>query len=390
MGKRKSDKLETMYQNIDLKFKDASEEEIREEIREEIARGNLQIEENNNEIEKLKETIKTKQQLIEALEGKDESETSPRIQKAIEDASKELEEAQNKLKDYELKISEIKNGETNLIAYSKNKNQIKQIRTFKESIAKKLPVEIAKRDDSKAKMEAAEESLRDANTKLANEKLTMEMDQYEYNALLEQKAQAEKDVKEQTEIYKKAKDRILELQTKIGKCDLAWKTLFTGKSWDEIQRRALDPNTKFTRHIDEDTKLNRKSGIKEDKLINNIAKTVDEVRNEQEDQITNDENADLPVPTSKHPRWEKFKNFFKNAGRKLKELFVGEEPEQEEVDVSEMKNIPQEKRDQFLEELRRHVDKEYGKEIRDQKEAMYAEQHKAKAKESEPQEKDER
>lgn len=386
MGKRKSDKLETMYQNIDLKFKDASEEEIREEI----ARGNLQIEENNNEIEKLKETIKTKQQLIEALEGKDESETSPRIQKAIEDASKELEEAQNKLKDYELKISEIKNGETNLIAYSKNKNQIKQIRTFKESIAKKLPVEIAKRDDSKAKMEAAEESLRDANTKLANEKLTMEMDQYEYNALLEQKAQAEKDVKEQTEIYKKAKDRILELQTKIGKCDLAWKTLFTGKSWDEIQRRALDPNTKFTRHIDEDTKLNRKSGIKEDKLINNIAKTVDEVRNEQEDQITNDENADLPVPTSKHPRWEKFKNFFKNAGRKLKELFVGEEPEQEEVDISEMKNIPQEKRDQFLEELRRHVDKEYGKEIRDQKEAMYAEQHKAKAKESEPQEKDER
>lgn len=384
MGKRKSDKLETMYQNIDLKFKDASEEEIREEI----ARGNLQIEENNNEIEKLKETIKTKQQLIEALEGKDESETSPRIQKAIEDASKELEEAQNKLKDYELKISEIKNGETNLIAYSKNKNQIKQIRTFKESIAKKLPVEIAKRDDSKAKMEAAEESLRDANTKLANEKLTMEMDQYEYNALLEQKAQAEKDVKEQTEIYKKAKDRILELQTKIGKCDLAWKTLFTGKSWDEIQRRALDPNTKFTRHIDEDTKLNRKSGIKEDKLINNIAKTVDEVRNEQEDQITNDENADLPVPTSKHPRWEKFKNFFKNAGRKLKELFVGEEPEQEEVDISEMKNIPQEKRDQFLEELRRHVDKEYGKEIRDQKEAMYTEQHKAK--ESEPQEKDER
>lgn len=386
MGKRKNDKLETMYQNIDLKFKDASEEEIREEI----ARGNLQIEENNNEIEKLKETIKTKQQLIEALEGKDESETSPRIQKAIEDASKELEEAQNKLKDYELKILEIKNGETNLISYSKNKNQIKQIRTFKESIAKKLPVEIAKRDDSKAKMEAAEESLRDANAKLANEKLTMEMDQYEYNALLEQKAQAEKDVKEQTEIYKKAKGRILELQTKIGKCDLAWKTLFTGKSWDEIQRRALDPNTKFTRHIDEDTKLNRKSGIKEDKLINNIAKTVDEVRNEQEDQITNDENADLPVPTSKHPRWEKFKNFFKNAGRKLKELFVGEEPEQEEVDISEMKNIPQEKRDQFLEELRRHVDKEYGKEIRDQKEAMYTEQHKAKAKESEPQEKDER
>ena len=33
--------------------------------------------------------------------------------------------ALNKLKDYELKILEIKNGETNLISYSKNKNQIK-------------------------------------------------------------------------------------------------------------------------------------------------------------------------------------------------------------------------------------------------------------------------
>ena len=138
MGKRKNDKLETMYQNIDLKFKDASEEEIREEI----ARGNLQIEENNNEIEKLKETIKTKQQLIEALEGKDESETSPRIQKAIEDASKELEEAQNKLKDYELKILEIKNGETNLISYSKNKNQIKKLCNDYEGIRSGIKTKI--------------------------------------------------------------------------------------------------------------------------------------------------------------------------------------------------------------------------------------------------------
>ena len=44
----------------------------------------------------------------------------------------------------------------------------------------------------KLKWKQQKNLLRDANAKLANEKLTMEMDQYEYNALLEQKAQAEK------------------------------------------------------------------------------------------------------------------------------------------------------------------------------------------------------
>ena len=246
-------------------------------------------------------------------------------------------------------------------------------------------------------MEVAEELLKDANKKLADEKLTMEMDQYEYNALLEQKAQAEKDVKEQTEIYKKAKDRILELQTKMGKCDLAWKTLFTGKSWDDIQRRALDPNTKFVRYVKEDEKLKPAEGkgkrpaqlLEEEQLREDIAKTVDQVKDEQGENKEG-EKTDLPAPTPKHPRWEKFKNFFKNAGHKIKQIFVrGDKSEkQEEPDYSKMDEIPVDKRDQFLEELRRHVDKEYGKEVREQKEARYIEQHQAKTKTSESQKKD--
>ena len=388
MGKRKVNRLEETFQDIDSQWTDLSEEEFRELL----GKGDSILEENNGEIERLKQTIATKEQLIEALQGKDEEKSSPRIQKSIADAKAELKEAQDRLKEYEKENSKIKIQKVNLKAYRKNKDQIRQIRAFKESIAKKLPAEIKKRDDSKAKMKAAEASLNDANKKLADEKLTMEMDQYQYNALLEQKAQAQKDIKEQTEIYKRAKDRILELQTKIGKCDLAWKALFTGKSWDDIQRRALDPNTKFVRHVDEDTKLKSDDGKKlspEEQMKADIAKTVDEVKGEQGEN-KGEGKPDLPAPLPpKHPMWEKFKGFFKKAGNKLKEIFIGEE-EPQKPDYLKMDNIPVDKRDQFLEELRKHVDKEYRKEVREQKEAKYIEQHQDRPKVNESQEKDAR
>lgn len=401
MGKRKIDKLEKMYQLIDSEYQNASEDEIRAGLSNGdgvLERNNEEIEKFNEEIERLKGIITTKKQLVAALQGKDGAEKSHRIQNAIAEAEAEIQEAEDKIKKAEDKIKEkesesstIKSGKANLRAYSKNKDQIRQIRAFKESIAKKLPAEIQKRDDSKAKMEAAEASLKDANKKLADEKLTMEMDQYEYNALLEQKATAEKDIKEQTEIYKKAKDRILELQTKMGKCDLAWKTLFTGKSWDDIQRRALDPNTKFIRHVKEDEKLKPDDAKKltpEEQMKQDIARTVDEVRGEQGKNEGEGKN-DLPAPTPKHPTWEKIKGFFKKAGNKLKEIFVGDE-EPQKSDYSKMDDIPADKRDQFLEELRRHVDKEYGKEVKEQKEAQYREQHQNKPKANESQGKDER
>ncbi len=388
MGK-KVDKLEQMYQEFEAKYAKASEEEIKIAM----LKGDSLVEQNSEEIAKLQETINTKKQLIDALEGKDEAETSPRIKSAIEAAQGEMKEAQDKMK--ELQTSSNRSGKmkTNLQAYMKNKDQIRQIRALKDNIDKKIPLEIAKRDESKTKMELAEASLKDANKKLADEKLTMAMSQEEYNNLLGQKAQAEKDVKEQTEIYKKAKEKIVELQTKSGKCDLAWKTLFTGKTWDDIQRRALDPKTKFVRHVDEDTKLKpteKDTRSEEDKMKEDIGKTVEEVRRQQEEEKAKnggkkDEKTDLPAPTSKHPRWESFKNFWKRAGNKIKEVFVGkDEAEVKKPDYSKMDDIPADKRDQFLQELRKHVDKEYGREVREQKEAQYIEQHKAKPKTNEP------
>lgn len=387
MGKRKNDRLEEMFQDIDSRFRVFSEENIKTGI------GDVEkkvLEENNAKMKEIKEKIAIKQELINVLQGKDGAENSPRIQAAIKAAEAELKEAQEQLKNQESRASKLDKEKVYIQAYTKNRSQINQIRAFKESIAKKLPTEIAKRDESKTKMEAAEESLKEANKKLADEKLTMQMDQYEYNNLLEQKAQAEKVVKEQTEIYKKAKERIIELQTKMGKCDLAWKTLFTGKSWDDIQRRALDPNTKFIRRVDEEKmSIKDKKNLPDDKTKKDITKTFDEVKAEQGERRPKGEKPELPVPAPKHPRWEKFKGFFKKAGQKLKEIFVGEEDLQK-PDNSKTDNIPADKRDQFLEELRKHVDKEYGKQLKEEKEANYIEQHKAKQKITETQEKDAR
>ena len=232
MGKRKSDRLEEMFQDIDSEFYGITEDIAKLRIRD---IEDYIVKTNETKIRELEERIAKKQALIEELQGKDGAENSTRIQNVIKTAEEELKEAQEQLKAQKTCVSRMEKEKTYIQGYARNSSQIKQIRAFKESIAKKIPAEIKKRDESKAKMEVAEELLKDANKKLADEKLTMEMDQYEYNALLEQKAKAEKDVKEQTEIYKKAKDRILELQTKMGKCDLAWKTLFTGKSWDDIR-----------------------------------------------------------------------------------------------------------------------------------------------------------
>ena len=389
MGKHR-DKLEEMYQEIDSKYSKLSENEIKELI----AVGEARAEGSNEEVDKLKETIKTKEQLIAALMDK---ESSPRIQKAIADAEMELKEAQGKLTEHERQQNLFKKGQVNLKAYIKNKAQIQQIRAIKANMEKKLPAEIKKRDESEAKIKTAETELKEVLKTLSDEKLTMNMMGDEYNNLQIKKEGLEKELKEQTEINKKSKERILELEAKIGKCDLAWKTLFTGKTWDDIQRRALDPNRKFTRKVDENSKLKPENakGKKlspEEQMKADIAKTVDDVQKEQQENNGKDKNegkSDLPAPTQKHPRWEKFKNFFKNAGRKIKEIFVGEE-EPKEPDYSKMDNIPADKRDQFLEELRKHVDKEYGKEVREQKEAKYMEQHQAKPKEKESQDKEER
>lgn len=284
MGKHR-DKLEEMYQDFDSRFKRVPEDNMKVGIKfveDKIA------ENDDIKTHELEEKIATKQALIEALQGKDEAATSPRIQNAINSAKAELKEAQEQLKAQKIRVSRLDKEKRYIQAYIKNKAQIQQIRAFKANMEKKLPAEIKKRDESEAKIKTAETELKEVLKTLSDEKLTMNMMGDEYNNLQIKKESLEKELKEQTEIYKKSKERILELEAKIGKCDLAWKTLFTGKTWDDIQRRALDPNRKFTRKVDENSKLKPENakGKKlspEEQMKADIAKTVDDVQKEQQE-----------------------------------------------------------------------------------------------------------
>lgn len=89
--------------------------------------------------------------------------------------------------------------------------------------------------------------LEEVNKKLMNEKTTMEMTNAEYNDLLRKRDELPKQIQKLGEVQRHAEQRIRNLQAKIGQCDLAWRTLFADKDWDEIKRRSTEPNKKFTK-----------------------------------------------------------------------------------------------------------------------------------------------
>lgn len=69
----------------------------------------------------------------------------------------------------------------------------------------------------------------------------------EYNDLLRKREELPKQIQKLGEMQRHAEQRIRNLQAKIGQCDLAWRTLFVDKDWDEIRRRSTEPNKKFTK-----------------------------------------------------------------------------------------------------------------------------------------------
>ena len=144
MGKRKSDRLEEMFQDIDSEFYGITEDIAKLRIRD---IEDYIVKTNETKIRELEERIAKKQALIEELQGKDGAENSTRIQNVIKTAEEELKEAQEQLKAQKTCVSRMEKEKTYIQGYARNSSQIKQIRAFKESIAKKIPAEIKKRDE---------------------------------------------------------------------------------------------------------------------------------------------------------------------------------------------------------------------------------------------------
>ena len=275
-------------------------------------------------------------------------------------------EAREKMKkDLEKKNNRLKNLE----GYSKNKTQISKIIDYRGRLEAKLANVIAVKDDSKKAYAEAKKEFVEASKLLKDENKTMEMDQNEYNDLLTKKENAEKEMKSQKEIFEKAQAKAKDLEAKIGKCNLAWRTLFTNKTWDDIQLRAKQTKGRFTRKKDEEI-IEEPIEIEDKEIKEQIGKNVRKIQEEQK------EKKNLPAKVT---TWTKIKNFFKSIPAKIKEKF-GKEDVMEEEKPTKQKSTKQQKAD-FLDALRQNVDVDYREAVKKAKEQKYIDQHKAKSKE---------
>ena len=166
---------------------------------------------------------------------------------------------------------------------------------------------------------------------------------------------------------KRHKQKAKDLEAKIGKCNLAWRTLFTNKTWDDIQLRAKQTKGRFTKRKDEEI-IEEPIEIEDKEIKEQIGKNVRKIQEEQK------EEKNLPAKVT---TWTKIKNFFKSIPAKIKEKFGKEEVEEKSTNSKSTKQ----QKDEFLDALRQNVDVDYREAVRKAKEQKYIDQHKAKSKE---------
>jgi hypothetical protein len=345
MKKRALDKV---YEEIDTKFKDMPDDKMQESI--------------DAEVEKLQEEMENIQKQIDGMEASEkglDDETRERLEKEIDKKSKKI---------------------NNLEGYRKNKTQITKIIEYREKLETKLSETITARDDSKKAYGEAKKELDEVNKILKDEKKTMEMGQDEYNDLQIRKEKAEKELKTQKEIFEKSKTKIEDLKTKIGKCNLAWRTLFANKTWDDIQLRASESKGRYTRKVEDEERLedepeNARQEVDDPEIQAQIAETVRRIQQNKK-QARKGENLPTKVTV-----WTKFKNFFKSIPAKFRETFgkveSSADPKKKAGKPAKTKTATEQQKDAFLESLRQHVDVEYRKEVREAKEQEYINKHKA-------------
>ena len=286
--------------------------------------------------------------------------------------SKEGEIRENISKDIEAKKKRL----NNVKGYVKNKEQIEGIKKYKGTLETKLKTVLKTKTDSKKKLDAAAKKLQNVEKKLNDEKYTTKLDNMQYNELIKQKANYTKDVETYSKQYCESRDREAELKAKISKCDLAWRTLFVNKDWDEIQRIATTDKQRFTRKITEEQEpiSEKKKATPQkvaksamDKVQREISENVSKIMDEQKEEDKQEVKDLVPVKKENIFKriWNKVKNFVSR-----KEEKVVQEPEEKPVNKE---------RDAFLEGLRKHVDVEYREASKAEKIEQEKESHKAKA-----------
>ena len=148
-------KLEKAYDEIDKEYSNATPEQMQEEIK------------------KMQEEIEKNKGILAKMENAPADKKEP-FEKGI--------------KDLEQKI-------TNMMGYSKNRVQIHKIKDYRANLNKKLLEETKKKASCEKALEKATQKLEKVLKQLKDEKYTMQLDQYQYNDLLQKKEDLTKEVK---------------------------------------------------------------------------------------------------------------------------------------------------------------------------------------------------
>lgn len=318
----------------------------------------------------------------------------------------------------------------NYLGYSKNRTEIEKIKDYKKTLENKAKsvkneLEAAKSryeflndilEKEKKEFEEAEKKLNDAKKEMESvSKISVNADAAEQKAFyenieikqgavkiaetlyegskksFEQKQKEVEDLKAKVEKYSSEYETISGM---IGKCDLAWKTLFTNKGWDEIHRRSLENGKKYTKiNSDKDAKKEPNKENKDNKEAEKPAEKpavestgVNRIAKTEEKALTEIKQTGF---------FSRVATFFRNAYNNVKSYFSGNSivtdeevekieamkkekmiAEREEIEKqrkAEIERIKAQKeaakanqKDAFIEALRIKVDDEY------------AEQHNAK------------
>lgn len=275
-------------------------------------------------------------------------------------------------------IADLEKRANNLEGYSKYANQIHSIQNIKSRFDTKLQKTKQLKIDIIKSIEEAKNNIKEANEKLADKEYLKTITNEEYNKLImapeENKKLIEKQEKELVNIEKS----IIKLQSEIGKCDLAWRTLFANKDWDEIQLR-VESGKKMTREITEQTppikpKHNEKKS-KMSQIISNIGRATDTVLNTIGIETIEEEVIEEPELPAKITRWDKVKSFFRN----IKDKFIGTKNKEEKSD-NELVNT---ERDEFIEGLRKYADKDCRQEVKKETNEKNKQAHQVKENDNE-------
>lgn len=342
--KKRKDKIEAKYAEYKLKFAGKSNEEM------------------ENSIENLENEIEDKTASLKKVKDKDEKEKLEAI------------------------ISKMQQERDNMAGYNKNKDKIEKIRSYKNKLNEKIQPLKDKKAGIEKELEdnkkSTEERLQEINKTLEDPKKTQDLDQNEYNNLLIEKEKIEKEREEIQKRLDEVQKRVEALESSVSKCDLAWRSLFNDKSWDEIHVRAMN-NKKYTKKQNKENSKENKETKKTDKEKLDKEESIDTDIDIDDEGLRNNKSKKETSLTQKddfaerHPILAKIRDWWRGAktfvSRKLSYADykkIGEDSEKTEENTKDSNG-----RDAFIEELRRHVENDKA-----DKELAYIEKHKAKTK----------